>query len=138
MSDTSFAQLAYLGEQLEHTTKRREMVALLAQFLQGLVPEEIAPAVRLTIGRVFPEWDEQTLNVSWAAVMVVLDKLTNESPDIRDQLSAQAVDGGEFVRLLLEQVRSQPPDPPPLTILEVFQPAGIRLDLKRLVMRVRN
>jgi DNA ligase-1 len=120
MSDTSFARLAHLGEQLEGTTKRREIVILLAQFLQSLAPEEIPPAVRLTIGQVFPEWDERALNVSWATVMAVLNQLTSESPDIREQLSAQAVDGGEFVRLLLEQARSEPPGPPPLTILEVF------------------
>jgi len=121
MSDMSFARLADLGEQLEHTTKRHEIVNLLAQFLQDLVPEEIAPAVRLTIGQVIPEWDERALNVSWAAVMAVLDQLTSAAPDLREQLSAQAVDGGEFVRLLLEQARSESPNPPPLTILEVFR-----------------
>jgi len=56
MSDTSFAKLAHLGEQLERTTKRLELAALLADFLWGLPLEEIPPAVRLTIGQVFPEW----------------------------------------------------------------------------------
>jgi DNA ligase-1 len=120
MSETAFVRLANLGEQLEHTTKRNEIVTLLAQFLQGLAPEEVAPAVRLTIGQVFPEWDGRTLNMSWAAVMAVVDQLTGESSDLREQLSAQAVDGGEYVRLLLEHARSQPPSPPPLMILEVF------------------
>jgi len=120
MGNTPFARLAQLGEQLEQTTKRLELAALLADFLRGLSPEEIPPAVRLTIGQVFPEWDGRALNVSWKAVMAVMDGLTDASPAVRDEISAQAVDGGEAVRMLLERARRQPPSPPPLTILEVF------------------
>ena len=71
------------------------LAALLADFLRGLSPEEIPPAVRLTIGQVFPEWDGRALNVSWKAVMTVMDGLTDVSPSVRDEISAQAVDGGE-------------------------------------------
>jgi DNA ligase-1 len=120
MSDTPFANLAYLGEQLERTTKRLELAALLADFLRGLSPKEIPPAVRLTIGQVFPEWDGRALNVSWKAVMAVMEGLTDASPSVHDEISAQAVDGGQAVRMLLEQARRQPPSLPPLTILEVF------------------
>jgi DNA ligase-1 len=120
MSDTPFAKLAHLGEQLERTTKRLELAMLLADFLRGLSPEEIPPAVRLTIGQVFSEWDGRALNVSWKAVMAVMDGLTDASSAVHDEISAQAVDGGQTVRMLLEQARRQPPSPPPLTILEVF------------------
>jgi DNA ligase-1 len=120
MGDTPFARLAHMGEGLEGTSKRRELAALLADFLRGLSPDEIPPAVRLTIGQVFPEWDGRALNVSWKAVMAVVDGLTDPPPAVRDEVSAQAVDGGEVVRLLLERARRQPPSPPPLTILEVF------------------
>jgi DNA ligase-1 len=121
MSDTPFARLAQLGEQLEQTTKRGELAATLAGVLRDLAPDEIPAAVRLTIGQVFPEWDGRTLSVSWKAVMAVVDDLVDAPPDTREAVSAQAVDGGEVVRLLLEQARRQPPSPPPLTILEVFQ-----------------
>jgi DNA ligase-1 len=120
MSNTPFAKLAHLGEQLERTTKRLELATLLADFLRGLSPEEIPSAVRLTIGQVFPEWDGRALNVSWKAVMTVMDGLTDASPAVHDEISAQAVDGGEAVRMLLERARRQPPNSPPLTILEVF------------------
>jgi DNA ligase-1 len=120
MGDTPFAGLAHLGQQLEQTSKRLELAALLAEFLRGLPPEEIAPAVRLTIGQVFPEWDERALNVSWRAVETVVDALTDAPPAVRDEIFGQAVDGGEAVRMLLEQTRRQPSHPPPLTILEVF------------------
>jgi DNA ligase-1 len=121
MNETPFARLAQLGELLERTSKRKELTALLADFLSSLSPDEIPPAVRLTIGQVFPEWDGRTLNVSWRAVMGVIDELTDVSPDVREEVSAQSVDGGEVVRLLLERARRQPPSPPPLTILEVFR-----------------
>jgi DNA ligase-1 len=120
MGDTPFARLAHLGEQLERTTKRLELAALLADFLRGLPPEEIPPAVRLTIGQVFPEWDGRALNVSWKAVMTVMDELADAPPAVRDEIAAQAVDGGQAVRILLERTRRQPLSPPPLTILEVF------------------
>jgi DNA ligase-1 len=121
VSDTPFARLAGLGEQLEQTSKRLEMAALLADFLRGLSPEEIPPAVRMTIGQVFPERDGRALNVSWKAVMAVVDGLIDASPAAREEVGAQAVDGGEFVRLLLERARHQPLKLPPLTILEVHR-----------------
>jgi DNA ligase-1 len=120
MAETSFARLAQLGEQLEQTTKRGELAVLLSGFLRGLSAEEIPPAVRLTIGQVFPEWDGRALNVSWKAVIAVVDELIDATPAVRDEAFAEAVDGGEAVRLLLERARRDPPSPPPLTILEVY------------------
>jgi DNA ligase-1 len=121
MADTPFARLAHLGEQLESTTKRGELATLVAGFLKELPPEEIPSAVRLIIGQIFPEWDGRTLSVSWRAVMAVVDGLVEGSPDLRDELSGQAVDGGQFVRLLLDRARVGRPLPPPLTILEVYR-----------------
>ncbi len=120
MSNTHLSRLAHLGEQLQETSKRRAMAGLVADFLQELSPAEIPPAARLTIGQVFPEWDGRALNLSWKAVMAVVELLTDASPDVREQMSTQAVDGGEFVFLLFEKSRRQPPIPPSLTILEVF------------------
>jgi DNA ligase-1 len=121
MDDTPFAELAELSEQLEQTRKRGELTALLAGFLRSLSPAEIPPAVRLIIGQVFAEWDERTLNVNWKSVMAVVDDLINASPDLRDEVWAQAVDGGQGVRLLLERARGAPARPPPLTILHVHR-----------------
>lgn len=120
MPDTPFAKLAELSQQLEQTSKRLELTALLADFLRGLAPEELPPAVRLTVGQVFPEWDERVLNISWRAVQTLLHKLTDASPAKREEIYRQAVDGGEAARMLLEQTRCQPVEPPPLTLLEVF------------------
>lgn len=121
MAPTPFARLAELAEELEATTKRTEMAALLAEFLRELQPEEIRPAVRLTIGQIFAEWDERSLNVSVGAAMDVLDELVDASPTARDEVAAQAVDPGHRAYLLLDAARRAPPVPPALTILGVFQ-----------------
>lgn len=119
MDSATFLQLANLGEQLEQTRKRKEMTALLAEFLQDLEPQEIPAAVRLTIGQIFPEWDGRALNISWKTMMAVVDNLTDARADVRAQASAEAVDGGQFVYMLLEQARRQPPTSP-LMIMDVF------------------
>lgn len=121
MSATPFARLAELGEQLEATSKRGELAALLAAFLRELAPEEVPPAVRLAIGHVFSEWDERTLNVSWKALTGIVDAMVDVGPEARDAASAGAVDGGQYVQRLLEAGRREPPSDPPLTILEVFR-----------------
>jgi DNA ligase-1 len=120
VADTLFMDLAQLGEQLEATSKRTALAALLADFLRGLAPQEIPPATRLIIGQVFPEWDGRALNVSWKAVMGVVNGLTGATASARDEAFAQAVDGGEAVRLLLERSGRRPAKPP-LGILEVYR-----------------
>lgn len=120
MTATPFSALAELGEQLEQTKKRTELAELLARFLRGLSPEEIPLAVRLTIGQVFPEWDGRTLNVSWKAVMAVVEDLLEPGEGSRDRIWSEAVDGGQVVHLLLQTHRRNPPTPPPLTLLEVY------------------
>jgi DNA ligase-1 len=113
--------LAELGERLERTKKRKELSELLAGFLRGLSTEEIPPAVRLTIGQVFPEWDGRALNVSWKAVMSVVEELIEPGVASREQVWSEAVDGGQAVQLLLQAHRRDPPTPPPLTLLEVYR-----------------
>ena len=129
MRETPFAELASLGEQLERTTSRLELAGLLAEFLQKLDPAEIPAGVRLTIGQVFPEWDGRALNLSWKAAMKVVGELASPTAADREAIFSEAEDTGEAVRLLLEralrqgsgQARSEPPQPPPLTILDVYR-----------------
>jgi DNA ligase-1 len=57
---------------LESTQKRKEETKLIADFLKKLSPNEVAPAVLLIIGAVFPEFDPRTLDVGWKTVNRVL------------------------------------------------------------------
>jgi DNA ligase-1 len=119
-SQTPFAALAQLGERLEETKKRRELAALLAEFLATLDPDEIPPVVRLIIGQVFAEWDGRALNMSGRAVSSVIDELVDATEEQRSAIYAEAVDPGEATRMLFERARKEPPAGPRLALLEVF------------------
>lgn len=119
--ETPFAALASLGERLERTTSRLELINLLAEFLRELDSAEIPATVRLTIGQVFPEWDGRALNLSWKAAMKVVSGLVSPAAAGDETVFAEAEDTGEAVQMLLERARSEPRRPPPLTILDVYR-----------------
>jgi DNA ligase-1 len=74
---TSFEELAELCEKLEATRKRTIMINLVADFLKSLKAEEVEPAVSMIVGRPFPKWSQQALEVSWATLSEVIKRLTN-------------------------------------------------------------
>lgn len=71
---TSFMRLSMLCKELESTTKKKEKSRLLAEFLTNINPHEIAPAVLLIIGTVFPEFDSRTLDIGWRTVQKLMDR----------------------------------------------------------------
>ncbi len=121
MPMTPFTALAELAEALEALHGRIEMAERIAACLRGLAPEEVAPAVRLLLGQVFGAADPRALNVSWAAVAGLIDQLTSPSAELRQAIAAEAVDGGQYIRLVLERARRAPPRPPAPGLLEVYQ-----------------
>jgi DNA ligase-1 len=48
-------------------------VRLLADYLRGLRPDEVAPSVLLIVGSIFPEFDQRTLNVGYATLKRILE-----------------------------------------------------------------
>jgi len=123
-STTPFAALATLAERLETIRARKALAQTVGDTLKGLASEEIAPAVRLILGQVFPEWDERALNLSWQTVMAVIEELTEATPAERQAAFREAADAGEAVKLLLGRHRREPPRGPPLTIADVYQTLG--------------
>ena len=73
MSPTPFSELTELCKALEATSKRKEKTRLLADFLKALEPREVAPAVLMVVGSVFPEFDPRSLEVGWRTMRGVLD-----------------------------------------------------------------
>lgn len=73
MTETAFKKLAELCSKLEDTSKRKEKIKLITNFLNSLKPDEIYPAVLLLVGSIFPEFDNRTLDVGWKTVQKVLD-----------------------------------------------------------------
>ncbi len=72
MSGTPLRALVDLSRELKGTRSRLKKRALLAAFLEGLPPAEVAPAVLLLTGRVLPKSEAQALNVGWATVSQAL------------------------------------------------------------------
>jgi len=77
-AETSFSRFTEVCRALESTTKRTEKVAYLVDFLKGLSPEEIAPAVSFLVGRPFPESDERVLDVGGQTLWKI-DRRTGQS-----------------------------------------------------------
>jgi DNA ligase-1 len=88
--DTPFTRLAELCKALEATTKRTEKTRLISKFLRGLEPDEIAPAVLLIVGQIFPEFDPRTLEIGWSTMKRVLEK-GKQTTLLRNQLSIRRV-----------------------------------------------
>ena len=88
--DTPFTRLAELCKALEATTKRTEKTRLISEFLCGLEPDEIALAVLLIVGQIFPEFDPRTLEIGWSTMKRVLEK-GKQTTLLRNQLSIRRV-----------------------------------------------
>jgi DNA ligase-1 len=68
-----FSELAELCEKLSRTTKRLEKVRMVSEFLKKLKREEIAPAVLLIVGEIFPESSSKTLEIGFATISRILE-----------------------------------------------------------------
>src|SRR5581483_1038617 len=89
--------------------------ALIGAYLKRIEPEEIAPAARLLIGRIFPENDPRLVNVSGAAFSRVLERVVGAPIE----WSGSAVDFGDAVAQWLT-ARGWVPRGEPLQLLEVY------------------
>ena len=114
---SGFSTLAQLGEQLAATKKKLEHRALIGAYLRTLPPDEIAIGARLLIGRVFPESDPRTLNLSGSAIDRVLEQITGA---LSREAIGGAVDFGDAVEKWLTH-RKHAPQGKPLRLLEVFR-----------------
>jgi DNA ligase-1 len=113
-----FSSLAELSQRLSSTRKRLELVALLADFLKALPPDDMAPAVLILLGRPAAQDRATTMNVSAASLVEALVQLAPPAEAILGESFSRAADFGEGVRIALERVGYRP-QPPPLSIAEV-------------------
>jgi DNA ligase-1 len=61
-----------LAERVAATTRTSEKTALLAEYFAGLTPEELPIAAVFLTGRPFPEADQRTPGLGWAAISSVV------------------------------------------------------------------
>ncbi len=100
---TPFSSLAELCEKLEKISERIPKITLVANFIGSLAEQEIAPAVRMIIGKIFPDWSQETLEVSWGTIIKVIKTLTRASKEEMLEAFSKTGDPGEMARMLLEK-----------------------------------
>ncbi|MDH5460168.1 MAG: ATP-dependent DNA ligase [Candidatus Bathyarchaeota archaeon] len=99
---TSFKDLAELCEKLEATNKRLLMISLVADFLRSLDAQEVEPAVSMILGRSFPKWSQQTLEVSWAILSEIIKRITKADWKVFMEAFGKTGDVGSATKVLFE------------------------------------
>ena len=99
---TSFKDLAKLCEKLEATKKRLLMTSLVADFLRSLETQEVEPAVSMILGRPFPKWSQQTLEVSWATLSEIIKRITKANWKVFMEAFGKTGDIGSATRIFFE------------------------------------
>jgi DNA ligase-1 len=102
---TSFEALAELGERLEATRKRLLMIDVVAEFFGRLEPEEVEPAVSMLLGRPFPKWSPQTLDVSWATLSEIIKRATGVEWSVFEEAFRESGDIGSATKAVFEKSR---------------------------------
>jgi len=102
---TPFKALAELCEKLEATNKRLLMINLVATFLNDLEGEEVEPAVSMILGRPFPKWSQQTLDVSWATLSKIIKRITKADWKVFMEAFGKTGDVGSATKTLFESSR---------------------------------
>jgi DNA ligase-1 len=99
---TTFRALAELCEKLEATRKRLLMIDLTADFLRNLDVQEMEPAVSMILGRPFPKWSPQTLDVSWATVSEIIKRITEVEWNVFMDAFRKTGDVGSATKIVFE------------------------------------
>jgi DNA ligase-1 len=100
---TTFKALADLCEELEATTKRLIMINLVANFLKNLRDQEVEPAVSMILGRPFPKWSQQTLEVSWTTISEIIKSITEVEWNIFTEAFSKTGDVGSATKTIFEK-----------------------------------
>jgi DNA ligase-1 len=103
--ETPFKALAELCEKLEATRKRLPKVDLVADFLKSLDAEEVEPAVSMLLGRPFPKWSQQTLDLSWATLSEIIKRITGVEWNIFMEAFSKTGDIGSATKTVFENTK---------------------------------
>jgi len=104
---TSFRLLAELCEGLEATKKRLLMIDAVADFLKRLDQEEVEPAVAMILGRPFPRRSQQTLDVSWATLSGIIERMAGVERKEFWQAFSKSGDIGSATKAVLENSKTR-------------------------------
>ncbi|MGH9522140.1 MAG: ATP-dependent DNA ligase [Terriglobales bacterium] len=104
--------LAATAEAIAGTTKKSEKTRLLAEYFRSCSVEEAAQSAVLLSGRVFPAWEETTLNVGGALIWQVLKDLTGKADSAITGAYRKHGDLGSAAGELLGDIKEKSPGKP--------------------------
>ena len=102
--------------------KRLEIIDQTANYLKTLDANEIEPAANMMVGRAFPKHSQKTLDVSWATLQRILERVSVFDWSLFREAMAKTGDIGSATKTVLEQSKSKKQmqlTQTPLTIAEV-------------------
>jgi len=79
------------------------MIDLVADFLKNLETQEVEPAVSMILGRPFPKWSQQTLEVSWAILSEIIKRITGVEWNVFMEAFGKAGDIGSATKTVFEE-----------------------------------
>ena len=91
ISGMLFKRFVEFLEQIESRKSRTEKVNLIVDLLLKLKPEEIAPAVRLMVGRIFPEYSDLSLDAGWSLISKALKTTRSVNMLLKKELTVLEV-----------------------------------------------
>ena len=100
---TLFKTLGEFLERIGSTKKRLEIVDATAKFLKSLESEELEPAVSMILGSPFPTWSQETLEISWVTLRLILQRVSMVEWKLFSQALSSTGDVGEAVKTLFEK-----------------------------------
>jgi DNA ligase-1 len=100
---TPFKAFAELSEKLEGTKKRLLMIDLVADLLKKLAAKEVEPAVSMILGRPFPKWSQQTLEVSWVTLSEIIKRMTGVEWNVFMEAFSKTGDIGSATKTVFEE-----------------------------------
>lgn len=97
-----FKDLCEFCEQLEKTSERNKKISLLANKLREIDIDIVRPFVFLVTGKVFPDYEQKTLDISWATVAHILTNMFKISRKDLVEIIKKTGDVGDMAKYLAE------------------------------------
>jgi DNA ligase-1 len=79
------------------------MIDLVAEFLKNLEVQEVEPAVSMILGRAFPKWSQQTLEVSWATLSEIIKRISGVDWKNFSEAFSKTGDVGSATKAVFEE-----------------------------------
>ena len=97
-----FREFAELCEYLEKFSERTKKIMVLAEHLRKLDRKYVKPFVLLMVGKVFPEWTQRSLDVSWGTISHVVSSLFGIGKSDMVRALKKTGDVGDALKILTE------------------------------------